>query len=275
MSLRRVLSVLCLAGCAAALVGCGGDTFALDPVASAADRTATSESARFTFSATVSAGAADSFSMEGNGIFDGRSKSGWMNMTMKVPPEAQAQLGANPSMELIFDGSDGFVMYMRSSMFSALAGNKWVKVDLDELADKQGVDLDALMNTNRADPTQVLGMLRASDQARVTGFETIRGVRTTKYALNVDLRKLGKDFSLGDSFEKAIELTGMESFPAEAWIDAQDRVRRIKLTISMGSQLGTPVTMTMTEDLFDFGVRANIYPPAESDVLDLANLIGG
>jgi hypothetical protein len=274
MSARRVFSLLCLAACAAALVGCGGDTFALDPVANAADKTASSNSSRFTFNASITAGAAGSFSMDGNGIFDGRSKTGWMNMTMTVPPEAQAQLGTNASMELIFDGSDGFVMYMRSGMFPGIAADKWVKVDLEKYADEAGVDLGSLMSTNQADPSQVLGMLKASKQARVTGFETVRGVRTTHYTLRLDLRKLAEDHELGDSIDKVIDLTGMDSFPAEAWIDSQGRVRRIKLTMTLGSQFGAPMTMTMTEDLYDFGVRAEIHPPAEGDVIDLSSLLG-
>jgi hypothetical protein len=212
--------------------------------------------------------------MDGNGIFDGRSKTGWMNMTMAVPPEAQAQLGTTASMELIFDGSDGFVMYMRSGMFPGVAADKWVKVDLEKYADEAGVDLGSLMSTNQADPSQVLGMLKASKQARVTGFETVRGVRTKHYTLRLDLRRLAEDGNLGDSIDKVIDLTGMDSFPAEAWIDSQGRVRRIKLAMTLGSQLGAPMTMTMTEDLYDFGVRAEIHPPAEGDVIDLSSLLG-
>jgi hypothetical protein len=269
MGTCRILSLLCLAACATALVGCG-DTLSLDPVARAADNTASSYSSRFTFSAEIT-GAAGNMSMAGNGIFDGRANRGWMNMTMRVPPEAQAQLGSDPSMEMIFDGSDSLVMYMRSSMFPGVAEGKWVKLDVEELADKEGVDLGALMNTNRADPSQVLGMLKASSQARVAGFETVRGVRTTKYAFVVDLQKLGENSGFGKEFEQALEMTGVKSFPAEAWIDSQDRVRRIKITMSMGPQYG----VTITEDLFDFGVRADIYPPADNDVVDLASLIGG
>jgi hypothetical protein len=72
-----------------------------------------------------------------------------------------------------------------------------------------------------------------------------------------------------------IEVTGVDSYPAEAWIDSQGRVRRIKVDISMGAQLGTPITMTMTEDLYDFGVKANIAPPPESQVVDMSKLVGG
>jgi hypothetical protein len=112
MSLRRVLSLLCLAACASALVGCtGGDALALDPVAKAASTTAGTTSSRFEFRAAISAGSLGSFSFNGNGIYDGKGKSGWMNMHFALPPAAQVQLGSSdPSMEMIFDGSHGLVM---------------------------------------------------------------------------------------------------------------------------------------------------------------------
>ena len=276
MSLRRAPSFLCLALCATALVGCGGDTFAFDPVANAATKTADSTSARVDFTASMTLGSMGTMSFAGRGLFDGQSKSGWMNMTFSLPPAAQAQLGANPTMEMIFDGRDGFVVYMRSSMFPGLPAGSWVKMDLAKLADKQGVDLGGLTNANQADPSQTLRMLMASSDSRVLNYDRVRGVLTTHYALRVDLKRLAKDNKdLREALEKVIEVTGVDSYPAEAWIDSQGRVRRIKVDISLGAQLGTPMTMTMTEDLYDFGVRTNIAPPPENQVVDVSKLIGG
>jgi len=276
MSLRRAPSFLCLALCATALVGCGGDTFAFDPVANAATKTADSTSARVDFTASMTLGSMGTISFAGRGLFDGQSKSGWMNMTFSLPPAAQAQLGANPTMEMIFDGRDGFVVYMRSSMFPGLPAGSWVKMDLAKLADKQGVDLGGLANANQADPSQTLRMLMASSDSRVLNYDRVRGVLTTHYALRVDLKRLAKDNKdLREALEKVIEVTGVDSYPAEAWIDSQGRVRRIKVDISLGAQLGTPMTMTMTEDLYDFGVRTNIAPPPENQVVDVSKLVGG
>ena len=46
MPVRRVLLLVCLALCAAGLVGCGGDTLSFDPVANAASKTVGSQSER-------------------------------------------------------------------------------------------------------------------------------------------------------------------------------------------------------------------------------------
>ena len=171
MTPGRVLSLLCLAVCASAtLVGCaGGDALALDPVAQAASTTAKTTSSRFEFRASVDAGSVGSFSFHGNGVFDGKNKSGWMNMHLEMPPAFQSQVGStDPSMEMIFDGSDGLVMYMRSSLFDKMVPTgKWVKMDLEKMAKKEGVDLGAIMNANQADPSQSLRMLMASSNARV------------------------------------------------------------------------------------------------------------
>jgi hypothetical protein len=69
-------------------------------------------------------------------------------------------------------------------------------------------------------------------------------------------------------------MTGAGSIPAEAWIDAQGRVRRLVVSMSLGAQLGAPMTMTMTEDLYDFGVEANITPPSDDMVVDYSELAG-
>ena len=274
MTPGRVLSLLCLVVCASALVGCaGGDALALDPVAQAASTTAKTTSSRFEFRASVDAGTVGSISFNGNGIFDGRNKSGWMNMHFSLPAAAQMQLGsADPSMEMIFDGSHGLVMYMRSPLFDKVVPTgKWVKMDLEKIAEKEGADLGAIMNANQADPSQSLRMLMASSNARVTGSERIRGVQTTHYAFDIDFAKLAHD---NKAFKQLQAATGSISAPAEAWIDAQGRVRRLVVTMSLSGQLATPMTMTMSEDLYDFGVRTHVTPPSDDLVLDLSSLAG-
>jgi hypothetical protein len=161
---------------------------------------------------------------------------------------------------------------MRSPLFDKVVPTgKWVKMDIEKLAKKEGVDLGAIMNANQADPSQSLRMLMASSDARITGSERIRGVQTTHYAFNIDLEKLAHD---NKAFKQLKEVTGSAFAPAEAWIDARGRVRRLAVTMSLGAQLGTPVTMTMTEDLYDFGVQTNITRPSDDLVVDLSSLSG-
>jgi hypothetical protein len=272
MSPRRLVLLLCLALSAALLTGCAAhDTLSLDPVANAASKTAQSTSSRFTFSASIDAGTMGQFSFHGNGMYDGPSKRGWANMHFTLPLSVQAQLGTDPSMEMIFDGQHGLVMYMRSSMFKTVPAGTWVKMDVGKVAKKEGYDLGAVMNANQADPSQALKMLMASSHAQPLGKEWVRGVATTRYSFVIDFDQLVHDNKALEQF-KAV--TGTSSIPAQAWIDAQGRVRRLNVQMSMGAQLGTPMTMTMNEELYDFGVRTDIEPPSGSMVTDISDLAG-
>ena len=272
MSPRRLVLPLCLALSAALLTGCAAhDTLSLDPVANAASKTAQSTSSRFTFSASIDAGTMGQFSFHGNGMYDGPSKRGWANMHFTLPLSVQAQLGTDPSMEMIFDGQHGLVMYMRSSMFKTVPAGTWVKMDVGKVAKKEGYDLGAVMNANQADPSQALKMLMASSHAQPLGKEWVRGVATTRYSFVIDFDQLVHDNKALEQF-KAV--TGTSSIPAQAWIDAQGRVRRLNVQMSMGAQLGTPMTMTMNEELYDFGVRTDIEPPSGSMVTDISDLAG-
>ena len=277
MTLSRVLSLLCLAVCTAALVGCGGDTLSFDPVANAASKTAESTSSRVDFTATMNVDGVGWMAFSGSGVFDGHSRSGALNMRFTLPAEAQAQLGgADPTMEMIMDGRHGLVMYMRSPLFRTFGANKWLKVDMAKMAKKEGVDLSTLMNANQADPSQTLHMLMASTDAHPAGYDHVRGVFTTRYTLNIDLARLAKDNKeLRKTYEAVRKLTGITSYPAEAWIDDQGRVRKLKIDMSFNAPTGGAYTMSMTEELYAFGIKVDVRPPASSEVIDAASILGG
>ena len=274
MSPRRILSLLCLTMCATALVGCG-DTFSLDPVASAATKTATSQPARVAFTATMDVDGVGGLGFSGSGVFDGRSRSCRLDMRFQLPTDARAQLGgADPTLQMIMDGRAGLVMYMRSPLLASLTGGRWIRFDMTKLAKKQGIDLKALMNADQADPSQTLEMLEASADVHQVGYDRVRGVFTTHYVLDVDLARLAKENkSLSKAVETVREVTGTTSYPAEAWVDDAGRVRRMKVDMSFNSPAGGAVTMSMTEDLFAFGTKADVRPPAASRVVDSTALL--
>lgn len=273
--MRRVLSVLCLAACATAVAGCGGDTLSFDPVASAATKTAASESSRVAFTATMNVDGVGGMAFSGAGVFDGRMRSGALNIRYQLPSDAQAQLGGvDPTMEMIMDGRSGLVMYMRSPLFARVAGDKWIKVDLAQQAKKEGVDLQAVMSSTQADPSQTLAMLTASTDAHPIGYDRVRGIFTTHYKFNVDLARLAKQHKeLRETFDNLRKLTGVSSYPAEAWIDNAGRVRRLKIDMSYNTPVGGAFTMSMTEDLYAFGIKVDVRPPDASQVVDASALL--
>jgi hypothetical protein len=210
----------------------------------------------------------------GAGVFDGRTRSGALNMRFQLPADAQAQLGgADPTMQMIMDGRHGLVMYMRSPLFARVAGDKWIKVDVSKAAKKEGIDLDAIMNSTQADPSRSLAMLTASTDAHPIGYDRVRGIFTTHYTFNIDLERLAKQHKeLRKTFDTVRKLTGISSYPAEAWIDSAGRVRRLKIDMSYNTPVGGALTMSMTEDLYAFGVKVDVRPPDSSQVLDVGAL---
>lgn len=259
------------------VAGCGGDTLSFDPVASAATKTASSESSRVAFTATMNVDGVGGMAFSGAGVFDGRLRSGALNMRYQLPAAEQAQLGGiDPTMQMIMDGRNGFVMYMRSPLFARFTGNKWIKVDVAKEAKKEGVDIQALLHSTQADPSQTLAMLTASTDAHPIGYDRVRGIFTTHYAFNVDLARLAKQHKeLRETYDNVRKLTGISSYPAEAWIDNAGRVRRLKIDMSFNTPTGGAFTMSMTEDLYAFGLKVDVRPPDASQVLDVSALGNG
>jgi hypothetical protein len=149
-------------------------------------------------------------------------------------------------------------------------------MDLEKLAKKQGIDMSQLMNANQADPSQTLAMLSASKDAHVMNYDRVHGVLTTHYMLKLDLKRLAKENSaMSKSIQQVLDMTDADSFPAEAWIDNKGNVRKMKIEMSMNAPTGGELKMTMTEELYDFGVDVTIQPPPASQTVDMSALLGG
>ena len=131
-------------------------------------------------------------------------------------------------------------------------------------------------SSTQADPSQTLAMLTASTDAHPIGYDRVRGIFTTHYTFNVDLTRLAKQHKeLRKTFDDVRKLTGVSSYPAEAWIDSAGRVRRLKIDMSYDTPAGGAFTMSMTEDLYAFGIRVDVHPPDASQVVDASALTNG
>jgi len=162
---------------------------------------------------------------------------------------------------------DGLVVYMDVPLLSSSlpSATPWIKLDLGAVGRQAGVNLGSIMDSSNNDPSQALSYLTgASSNVQNLGTDTIRGVQTTHYRATVDLQKVLAHAPARD--RKALRGTlatlraqlGSSTFPVDVWIDSAGRARRISEKMSMPS-LGA--TMSMTEDLYDFGVTVNITPP--------------
>jgi len=142
-----------------------------------------------------------------------------------------------------------------------------------DLASAAGLDRDTL--PSEGDAKGELELLEETSNVRMVGKEDVNGVRTTHYrgmvsaAENADrLREEGGD----EDFASRIEEED-SAIRVEAWIDAEELVRRMRiLQRSPGNDGEGPTTIDMRTDFFDFGLEPEIDVPGSDEVFDATGL---
>lgn len=144
----------------------------------------------------------------------------------------------------------GTHIYISSELFGALpGGRKWMGLDLP--SNSSPGSSSPLGADDSAE--QGFEMLEEAGDVRRVGQEKILGVETTRYRGTLNP-------SDGESSGGHPQI--------EAWIDRQERVRRVRI---VGSASRSNVAMTM--DFFDFGKVPPITMPAPSEVFDASSLL--
>jgi hypothetical protein len=272
--MRVALAAAALCAALALVTGCGSDVVSLDPVADAATKTQTAGSARFSLKATftINHDHAQSMAISGDGIVNMATSSARMQLRYELPAEIQATLPGDMTMEAIFDGSDGLVVYMKMSLLRELLppGKEWLKFDLEKFGKAKGIDLREMMQANQGDPMQTLQYLRSAGNVEKVGVDLVRRVRATHYRATIDLRKTLEQApeSLKPSLDKILSMMSDTTYPAEIWLDDDGLLRRFKFTMSYNVPGTGSAETTMEEKLYDFGVDADISPPPADRVLD-------
>jgi len=242
----------------------------LSPIAQAAERTAKFPGARIAMRGIAEyPGTGMRMTMTGGGVFNGESNRARIEVVAHMdgaPPGVQ-------DFELVMLG-EGLTMYMSSPLFTAELpdGKAWMKVEVgsDELEEAQAL--------GQGDPRQQLDALRAvSGDVATIGRERVRGASTVHYAATLDyrryadlLREEGLD-EAAEEIERATEATGA-TMPVEVWIDEQGRVRRFDQVTAMESP-GLPESdLRMSIEIYDFGIKPEIYLPPDDQVFDATEL---
>ncbi len=240
----------------------------LNPIAQAAERTAAIPGSRMSMTADASfpqLGAR--MVMSGSGVTNGRTDRGRIEMNGHYEG-GPAQL---PDFSMV-GVNEGYTMYMSSSLFSAAlpAGKSWIKLE----STSEEIEQASFSNV---DPTQQLDSLRGvTDDFTTVGPERVRGVVTTHYQATIDYRLYAdalREEGLDDAAEQVEStLDGIESSPVDVWIDDEQRIRRMDLSIAMPEGAGE---MTVSLEVYDFGISPRIDLPSASEVIDAQELAGG
>ena len=97
------------------------------------------------------------------------------------------------------------------------------------------------------------------------GAESVRGVAATRYRLTIDMAQADAALPAGVTVPDG-PYRRLSQIPAEVWLDADGLARRVAvMTDPTSGTGGTP--MWSVVELWDFGVLADITPPAPGEVV--------
>jgi hypothetical protein len=251
----------------AAACGSGGGTDAvvsIKTLQAAVDNTQHAPSSRFTMDISVDA-SGKNVAIHAEGVASGDGKQG--NITMTLPTLGTIE-------ERIVDGT----VYMDFSdlpFASELGGKRWVSVSLDELQQKSGTDFGALADQAQSNgPQQGLAYLQGlSGDVEKVGDDTVADQHATHYRASIDYAKVAAEVAK-TSPETADKLAKLGTVPADVWINDDDRVVKMHLTIDGGAMGAGAGTAEMTMEITDFGVPVDVQAPPADETVDLFSLPG-
>jgi hypothetical protein len=210
--------------------------------------------------------------LTGEGAFDFKKKVGSMTIDMS----ALGLPGASGKVPMVLDGE---VFYIKLPSVFGLGPKPWLKVDLSTLGDQAGLDLSGLQQVGGSDPTSALNYLQGVSEDGITkvGDEKIRGVDTTHYKATIDLEKAKAqvDESLHDDYDKIIEQLGRSTFPADVWVDGDNLVRKMRVSLRPASEQNDAAPVTITQELYDFGTDVEVEVPPADQVGEFSSLLSG
>lgn len=239
-------------------------------IADAAGKTAAAGSAKVATNVLVVYPGEGQTRFSGAGVFDFEQRRGEMTLRLLEGDEG----GFGSQSKAIF--TDTSVYYQLPA--GVLAGGKrWIRLDLQNIADASGVDFGPLVQGSQADPSQYLLWLSAlaSGITRI-GEEEVRGALTTRYRAAVDLNLLeqqappGKEAEWSAYVQTLRDRIGLDFIPVEVWVDGDGLVRRLYHEYGFAAE-GTRATVTT--ELFDFGVDVNAKAPPPRQVTAMSDLI--
>jgi hypothetical protein len=288
---RTGFSLIPVIAAVAVAAGCGGsDSSGTAPLPSVkslnqvAVRTERAGSYRFDTTMRMSIpGLSEALELEADGAIDEAGRRATMTIDFGAFPQvvgAEGVSGDDLKMEMLFDWP---IAYVRMPFLSErIPGNKpWVKLDLDALARRQGVELPSVTSLGQNDPSAFLDFLRATGDLRVLGQQEIDGVSTTHYLARIDFAAYVERLpakqreQLAPMLVQLKQLTQNGQFAplVDAWVDGEGLLRRFAMKFSLSSG-GQSAEMSLTMNLHDFGADVDVTPPDPSQVASLSSLGG-
>lgn len=256
-----------LAGAALLAAGCGTEVAGSPPhpdVLTAAVTRTGAQTARVASTITTQVqGMSVSFTT--TGMFDFAHSRGMLSMQQ---PIGLTELFIPPHAYFRFSGTGGP---------APLKGKTWFEVS-EQLLGGPGAASAVLgpFGGVSSDPADMLASLTAiAGSEKKAGTATIRGVPVTGYRVNIDPAKAAARLpsSQRAGFDQFAKALGSGAIPVDVWVDNQDLVRRIQLTLHMPAGSGVPAGVQLAEstDFYDFGVPVRVTAPPASQVVNMSS----
>jgi hypothetical protein len=251
----------------AAACGGGGNSNAavsIETLQAAASNSQAAESSRFTMDMKVDA-LGDTVAIRADGVMSGDGKNGQITVSMPIVGSIE---------ERIVDG----VIYMDLGSFPGApddVAGKWVKLDPEKLKDdpRFGATFSQLADqAESSSPKQGLEYLQGlSGDVQDLGQEDVNGQPATHYRASIDYSKLVDQLpDVTDEMREQFAQLG--TVPADIWIDGQDRVVKMHMTMDGASFGGGAGTVDMTMEMTEFGVPVDVQAPPDDQVMDFSEL---
>jgi hypothetical protein len=154
-------------------------------------------------------------------------------------------------------------------------GKSWIALGTGTSEGLGGSLLGPLGGT---DPADLLASLTAvSASVTSLGPATIRGVKVTGFRVDIDPAKAAARVPSREraGFRQFTSSLGAGPIPVEVWVDSQNLVRRVKLSLHLPDGEGAPAKTQMAEvtDFYDFGVPVRVSAPPASQTASMSQLI--
>jgi hypothetical protein len=264
--MRRLLAVSLLVAAATTACGKGGSNQALTHldqvgfVSQAAAESVSQKTAKIAMTETVTppgGSGTGSIQIIANGAVDFARK------IFEFKADFPAALGISGSMEMIMAGQTVYMQLPAAIRTQAGLAKPWLGMKVDKLSGSP------LGTSNFADPSSTLEALRsvASSVTKV-GTETIRGVKTTRYAVTLDLTKIAAKVPAA----QRAAVSSLKFDHMDVYVSDDSLVRRESFTISAAG-----ASVTANVDFYDYGrpVDVSVPPNSQVEFKSLQDLISG
>jgi hypothetical protein len=251
-----------------ALTGCGLSK-TVDPVAGAATKTENG-GAKVSLTASLKTPSGESYSLSASGVVS----KGAGDVTVQLPDS-----GGQAELRYLDENGDR-VLYVNSAQLSqSIPGGKpWVRLDLQQLGEKLGVDLNQLGANASAgqSPGDILDLLRSVGAVQTVGNETVDGASTTHYRATIELDQVAKNLGgpLGQvAYDELTKSGAPTSVPVDVWVGDDGLVHRASIDETVPVQSGGTATFQVQLDVSDYGAAADVEAPPSDQVLDVTGLL--